>query len=455
MHKEVNMLHGSITKGLMSMMIPIMIMTVMQNMFSIIDMTVLGNLVDDNAVGAVGACGMLITLCTSLLIGVSAGANVVVAKHLGAGERKKAEEAVGTGIAFALVGGAAVMIIGVAFARIFLEWTNCPPDLLNQATAYFRIYFIGAPAVMFYNFTASVLRAAGDTKSPMYFLILGGVVKICLNLFCVTVLKIDVEGTALGTVISNLIAGIFCFIKLMKMKDIFSVSFKMMKIHPAELKPMLYIGIPSGLQSAMYSLANVIIVATVNTFGKEATTGVSIANQFDGVMYQIIYAPSLALIPYLSQNIGAGNIERAKKSIIKATLLTIAFGATLGALSAVFSGGLSSIMSKNPEVIMYAKQKMMLISATYFICGINEIIGGALRGMGKPMLPTVATFIYMCVFRFIWVYGIFPYLPDSLTYLYLVWPVGWILSILTIVPACIATLKKLEKNSKEKKYELR
>ena len=135
MHKEVNMLHGSITKGLMSMMIPIMIMNVMQNMFSIIDMTVLGNLVDDNAVGAVGACGMLITLCTSLLIGVSAGANVVVAKHLGAGERKKAEEAVGTGIAFALVGGAAVMIIGVAFARIFLEWTNCPPDFLNQATA--------------------------------------------------------------------------------------------------------------------------------------------------------------------------------------------------------------------------------------------------------------------------------------------------------------------------------
>ncbi len=449
MRKEVDMLNGSITKGLLSMMIPIMIMNVMQTMFSVIDMTVLGNLVNDNAVGAVGACSMLITLCTSLLIGVSAGANVVVAKHLGAGERKNAEDAVGTGLAFALIGGAVIMVIGTVFAGTFLEWTNCHYELLPKSTAYFRIYFLGVPIIMFYNFTASILRAAGDTKSPMYFLIIGGIVKICLNFFCIKVIGIDVEGTALATVASNLIAGILCFIKLTKMKDIFCVSFRRMKIHLEELKPMLYIGIPAGLQSAMYSLANVIIVATVNTFGKEATTGVSIANQFDGVMYQIIYAPSLALVPYLSQNIGAGNIDRAKKSIIKAMLLTVAFGATLGALSAIFSGELSSIMSKSSEVIMYSRQKMMLISSTYFICGINEILGGALRGMGKPMLPTVATFIYMCAFRFLWVYVIFPHFPANLTYLYLVWPVGWILSILTIAPSCIASLKKLEKNIKE------
>ena len=199
----------------------------------------------------------------------------------------------------------------------------------------------------------------------------------------------------------------------------------------------------------MYSLANVIIVATVNTFGKEATTGVSIANQFDGVMYQIIIAPSFALIPYMAQNIGARNIERARKAMLSATLITVAFGLGFGSLSAIFSGELSSVMTKTPEVIMYSRQKMMLISGTYFICGINEIIGGGLKGMNKPILPTMATFTYMCVFRFIWVYMIFPNLPKNLTFLYLVWPIGWVLSIATITPYCIISLKKLEKAKSE------
>jgi len=440
---EVNMLSGSIFKGLLRMTLPIMVMNVMQTLFSVIDMTVLGNLVDDRAVGAVGACSMLITMCTSLLIGISAGANVVVARHIGARDDKCTEEAVATAFSFAFAGGIVLMLIGVSCAGIFLRWTNCPESLLPQAVTYFKIYFLGVPVIMLYNFSASILRAAGDTRRPMLFLMLGGVVKVLLNIFCITVLHLTVEGVAIATVVSNGIAGGLCFWVLLRMKDKLHFSLRKLRFYPAELKDILYVGVPTGLQSAMYSLANVVITTAVNSFGPDATIGISIANQFDGILYHVACAPSLAAIPYIAQNIGAQNIRRAKQTVVRAILITVAFGATFGSLSAIFSGQLSSLMSSTPEVIQYSRQKMMIISSTYFICGINEVMGGTLRGMGKPIIPTIATFLFMCVIRFFWVYLIFPLCPN-LTFLYLIWPIGWILSIITLLIAYFPTVDRLE-----------
>ena len=192
-------------------------------------------------------------------------------------------------------------------------------------------------------------------------------------------------------------------------------------------------------------MANVIIMSVVNSFGENATTGISIANQFDGILYQIIKAPSFATMPYVAQNIGAKNIKRVKQTIVRAVLITTAFGGFFGSLSAIFSGSLSSVMSSTPEVIAYSQQKMIIISSTYFICGINEIMGDVLKGMGKPILPTVATMIYMCAFRFVWVYLIYPLLPQNLTFLYLVWPTGWILSIITLLITYFPAISKLQK----------
>ena len=208
---------------------------------------------------------------------------------------------------------------------------------------------------------------------------------------------------------------------------------------------MLFVGIPTGLQSALYSLANTVIVTAVNGFGADATTGLSIANQFDGILYQIAHAPSLAIIPYVAQNIGAKNIKRVKEAVKKSVIITIAFGASLGALSAIFSGQLSSLMSSTPAVIMYSQQKMIVVSSTYFICGINEVFSGALRGMGKPMIPTISTLIFMCFLRIIWVRFVFPLCP-TLTFLYLVWPIGWILCIIVALCVFFPTLSKLQKN---------
>lgn len=444
--KDVDMLSGSITKGLLAMTIPIMIMNVMQTLFNVIDMTVLGNFVDDTAVGAVGACGMLITLCTGLLIGISSGANVVVAKHIGEGDREKTEQAVGTALLFSVVGGIVLLIIGVSCAEIFLKWTNCPKTLLPQAVTYFRIYFLGVPVIMLYNFCASILRAAGDTKRPMYFLIMGGIIKVILNLICITVFNMTVEGVAIATIAANGIAGGLAFFVLTRIEDKFHFSFKIIRFTKKELKEILLVGVPTGLQSALYSLANVVITTAVNSFGPDATTGISIANQFDGILYQISCAPSLATIPYVAQNVGAGNIRRTKQTVLKSVFITVAFGATFGALSAIFSGQLSGIMSQTPEVIKYSQQKMMIISSTYFICGINEVLGGTMRGLGRPIIPTIATLLFMCVIRFFWVYLLFPLCPN-LTFLYLVWPVGWILSIATLLVAYFPTVRKLEKKN--------
>lgn len=443
--KNVDMLSGSITKGLLSMAVPIMIMNIMQSMFNIIDMTTLEYFSDDRSVGAVGACGTLISLCTSLLIGLSAGANVVIAKRLGAQDKDHANKAVMTALLVAITGGILLGAVGVTFAETFLRLTNCPEELLPKSTVYFRIYFCGLPILMFYNFCASILRAMGDTKKPMYFLIFGGIIKVCCTILFITVFHMTVEGVAIATLISFLIIGALAFITLLRSHDIIHINFHKIRFDPKELKEILFNGIPSGLQTAMYSFANVIIMTTVNSFGPDATTGISIANQFDGILYQMTYAPSLAVIPFVAQNVGAKNFKRVKQVITRAVLITTAFGAVFGSMSAIFSGQLASIMASSDVVIAYAQQKMMLISSTYFICGINEVMGGVLKGMGKPIFPAITTFIFMCLFRFVWVYGLYPLLPQNLTFLYLVWPVGWTLSIITLLFVYFPAMRKMER----------
>ncbi len=442
--KNVDMLSGSITKGLLSMTVPIMIMNVMQSLFTIIDMTALKYFSSDTAVGAIGVCSVLITLTTSLLVGVSSGANVVVARRIGQGNKEDMNKAVMTALLTAITGGVILMVIGVTCAETFLKWTSCPDALLPKATSYFRLYFLGVPIFMFYSFCASILRATGDTKKPMLFSMLSGFLKVILTVVFLVLTDMTVEGVAVATLLASLTSTVLAFTTILKNKDLIRLDFKKMRFYPKELKEMLFLGIPTGVQHSLYSFANVVITTAVNGFGENAATGISIANQFDGILYQISIAPSLAVMPYVAQNAGAKNIKRVKMIISRAILITVVFGASFGSLSAIFSGQLSSIMSSNPEIIAYSMQKMTIISSTYFICGINEVMGGILKGLGKPIVPTMATLIFMCLIRFPWVYLIFPLHPN-LTFLYLIWPIGWILSIITQLFAYFPTIAKLKK----------
>ena len=448
--KDVNMLSGSIVKGLLVIAMPIMIMNVVQSLFNIIDMTVLKMYKTDTTVGAVGVCGTLISLITGLLVGVSSGANVVIARFIGQGDKERVERAIGTAMLFAFAGGITLSVIGISCAEVFLTWMNCSEKLLPQAALYFRLYFAGVPILMVYNFCASVLRSTGDSMRPMIFLTLGGVLKVLFNFVFVAGFNMSVEGVAIATILSWALSCTLGIIAIINNNSIARLNFKKLRFYKNELKEILVIGIPAGLQQALYSIANVIISSAVNKVGPEATTGISIANTFDGILYQIAVAPSLAVMPYVSQNIGHRNVKRATQAVTRGMMITVALGATFGALSAIFSGPLSSIMSDNPVIIQYSQQKMMIISSTYFICGINEIMGAALRGMRRPMVAMVSTMIFMCAIRFVWVYLVYYPLKDSevlsdpLTFLYLIWPIGWILSIATLLCFFFPTVRALK-----------
>ena len=274
------MLSGSIMKGLFSIAIPIMIMNVVMSLFNVVDMTVL-KMFDSSggyAVGSVGACGTLISLITGLLIGCSAGSNVVIAKYIGKGDRERVEKATGVSVLFSIVGGAVLAVVGVACAKLFLGWMNCPDQLMDGAALYFRMYFAGLPMLMFINFGAAILRSAGDSRSPMMFLISGSAIKLIGTVVFVAVFRMTVAGVALATLISWVFMSL-CYLRaLLKNDGWIQLKLKRMRWYGAELKEILIVGVPAGLQQGLYSIANVIITATVNSFGADATTGISIAN---------------------------------------------------------------------------------------------------------------------------------------------------------------------------------
>jgi putative MATE family efflux protein len=447
------MLSGSITKGILTIAIPIMVMNVLQSLFNLVEMTVLKNYgTDEMAVGAIGASGTLISLITGLVIGIASGSNVVIAKHIGRGDEAGVRRAVGTALFLAVLGGVLLSAIGILGADLFLTWMNCPATLFDRAVTYFRMYFGGVPVLMVYNYIAAILRSSGDTKRPMVFLTIGGLTKLVLTYVFVAGFGMSIEGVGFATWISWAVIATLGFLALSRNKSVVKFEWKHFRPYKAEILEILYIGVPAGLQQALYSVANVIITATVNSFGPSATTGVSIANIFDGILYQISIAPALAVMPYVSQNIGAGNLDRARKSVRRGILITCLLGGSIGALSAIFSGPLSSIMSSSPEVIAYSQQKMMLISATYFICGINEIMGAAMRGLQKPIIPTISTLLFMCAIRFVWVFLIFPLVPN-LTFLYLIWPIGWVISIIFILCFYMPTIGALKRKLQPKQTE--
>ncbi len=445
---EVNMLKGSILKGLLVITVPIMLMNVLQSIYNIVDMSMLKtNSPDGLSAGAVGVSSTLISLITGLLIGISSGTTVVVARFIGKGDEEKVHRSIGTAILFSIIGGIVLLLIGVIFAPLFMEMLNCADSLMENAVLYFRMYFLGVPMLMVYNFSAAILRAAGDSKRPMYYSLLGGGIKVLLTFIFVVVFKLDVLGVSIATIISWAIMCFLCVLALIRNKGVVKLKRDKIRFYAQELKDILFIGVPTGAQQALYSVANVIITTAVNSFGEYATTGISIANTFDGLMYQLVMAPTYAVMPYVSQNVGNRNMKRALEAVWKGMLITLTVGAVFGSLSAIFAVPLSSLMSNNPEVLEFSRQKMVIISSTYFLTAINEILGVALKGMKRPIVPMVCTMIFMCAIRFPWVYLVFP-LVKSLTFLYLIWPIGWVSSAIVLCFFFFPTVKKLKRQFK-------
>ena len=440
---EMNMCEGKILGKLIIYALPLVCTNVLQLLFNAADVAVLGIFVNDDAVAAVGATGALINLIIGLFVGLSVGANVLVAKFAGEKNMDAAHKTVGTSVIVSLITGVVLAFIGFFFAKTFLEWMKCDPDVLDMATKYIQIYFIGMPVMMLYNFCASILRAVGDTVRPLIFLIIGGVVNVILNIFFVAVLDKTVEGVAIATVTSQGISAILSIIVLLKSDGYGKLDLKKLKIYLPELKEMTKIGLPAGLQGCVFSISNVLIQSTINSFAKKYMTANTIASQFDGFIYNAMYAIALACLAFVSQNLGAKKIDRVRTVVRESTALVTVVGLILGGIIILFSEQLCGIMTDDEEIIKIAQLRLYIMASTYFTCGIMDVLSNCMRGLGKSMTAMIVSLSGSCLFRIVWLKTIY-LLNPVIEMVYIVYPISWVLTIGVYMIMYFPTLKSVK-----------
>lgn len=439
------MCEGKILGKLIVYSLPLVFTNVLQLLFNAADVAVLGMFVNDDAVAAVGATGALINLIIGLFVGLSVGANVLVAKFAGEQNTEAAHKTVGTSVIVSLITGLILAFVGYFFAGTFLEWMQCDPDVLDMATKYLKIYFIGMPIMMLYNFCASILRAVGDTLRPLIFLVIGGVVNIGLNLFFVVVLDKTIEGVAIATVASQGISAVLSIIVLLKSDGYGKLDLKKLKIYLPELKEMVKIGIPAGLQGCVFSISNVLIQSTINTFTKTYMTANTIASQFDGFIYTAMNAVSLATLAFVSQNLGAKKLDRVRSVVKLSVAIVTVLGLVLGGIVILFSAQLCGLMTKDPEIVKIAQLRLYILASTYFTCGIMDVLSNCMRGLGKSTTAMIVSLSGSCLFRIVWLNTVY-LLNPTIEMIYIVYPISWVLTIGVYMLMYFPTLRKIENN---------
>lgn len=450
MKLSIDMTSGSIFKKMMLYVLPLMATNILQVLFHSADVFVLGFCLPgdlgDIAMGAVGANGTLITLITGLFIGVSMGTNVLVARYIGANNAEKVQKNVGMAVLFPLIAGFLVFFIGFFGAETFLSWLKIEESMMPMAVRYLKIYSFGFPLTMLYNFTSAVLRAAGDTVRPLIYLIVSGVANITLNLVFVLGFNMDVEGVAIATTISQGLSALLCIISLLKSKEIYRLIPKYIKIYPKELKEVLILGVPTGIQSMLFSIANLTMQTHINSFGEFATAGNSVASTIDAILYHVIHAFALTLLTFTGQNYGAGKYDRIVKSKNTALILECTVGLAAGLLMLVVSAILVPILADNPETIFYAQKRIFIMGFTYFFCGIMDCYSCAMRGVGRSISAMVISLFGACFLRILYL-EIIKRIPTiySIDLVYITWPISWVITIIIYVFVTKATFKKVKR----------
>ena len=425
--KNIDMINGPLLKKLIVFSVPLILSGVLQLLFNAADVVVVGQFAGTESLAAVGSTGSLVNLITNLTIGLAVGSNVVMARAIGAQNREKAGRIVHTSVIIAVVGGIIVAIVGYFLSGDFLKLMNTDPEVIDKATLYLEIYFLGSPFSVLYNFGASLLRAKGDTKRPLYFLIIAGVINALLNLFFVIVFNMDVAGVAVATVISQAVSSVLVVICLIKDKDYCKMSFRKLRVHGKEFMEILRVGLPAGIYSSLFSLSNVIIQSAVNGFGKAVMAGNSAGSNLEGFVYISMNAFYNAAITFTGQNYGAKKFHRIKRVLLGCLFLVTVVGLVLGLIFLLLSGFLSSLYSPDPVVIEYSVTRLRVVLPVYFTCGVMEVLVGVLRGMGYSIVPMIVSFLGACVFRIVWVYTVFE-VWNNLTVLYISYPVSWVLT---------------------------
>lgn len=426
---EIDMCNGSIMDKLISFSLPLMLSSILQLMFNAVDIIVVGRFESSQALAAVGSTTALISIFTNLFIGISLGANVLAARYFAAGREKEMSEAVHTSITLALVSGILMIFIGIGMTRPALEMMDTPGDVIDLSVTYMRIYFCGMPFFMLYNYGASILRAVGDTKRPLLFLAAAGMANVVLDLLLVIVIPLGVAGVAIGTVTSQFVSSILVLRCLYKSEGSYQLRFSKLTMKWVYLKRIFQVGIPAGIQSTVINFSNALLQSSVNSFGSTAMAGYTAANNILGFLYVSVNAVTQACMSFTSQNYSVGKQKRMDRVLLDCMILSAGTASVLGVGAYVFGSQLLGIYTSDQEVIRCGLEILSITTVPYFLCGIMDLIPGALRGMGHSAVPMVLSVIGTVGTRVLWIYVFFPQ-HRSLYFLFISYPGSWIATII-------------------------
>ena len=443
---EIDMCSGPLLGKILIFYIPLMLSGILQLLFNAADIVVVGRFAGNEALAAVGSTSSLTNLIVNLFIGLSVGSNVLVARYYGADQKDELREMVQTTVATACVSGIILIFAGFFISRPALMWMGTPDDVIAHSVLYMRIYFGGMPFMMVYNFGSAVLRAVGDTKRPLYYLLIAGVVNVLLNLIFVIVFSMGVAGVATATVVSQAISAALVVRCLILSDSVYRLEKKGIRIVPDKLIKMVKIGIPAGMQGALFSISNVLIQSSVNSFGSVAMAGNTAASNIEGFVYTAMNSFHQATISFCGQNYGALKFRRIGKALLICEALVIVVGAIMGNGAYFFAGVLLRIYSPDLEVIRFGILRMGYICVTYFLCGMMDVIVGALRGMGYAIMPMLVSLTGACLFRVVWIYTVFQSYR-TLECLYISYPISWALTFLVHLVCFLIVYRKLLKKS--------
>ena len=439
-----SMIQGPLFSGIVFYTIPIILTSVLQLLFNAADLVIVGRFCGSVSVAAVGATGAITNLIVNLFIGLSVGTGVTVAHALGSREDEAVHRAVHTAMPTALIGGAALTGVGILLSEPLLKLMDTPETVLPLSTIYMQIYFGGMVFNMVYNFCASILRAAGDTKSPLIFLTLAGVINVLLNVVFVTVFHMNVAGVALATTISQGVSAVLVVIALMRRTDACHLDLRKMKIYKPQLMKIINIGIPAGIQGSLFSISNVLIQSSVNSFGDVFMSGNAAAGNIEGFAYVSINAFSQTAVNYVGQNVGARQYKRVGRIVSICLACVVVVGLTVGIIDYSFGETLLSIyITDSAEAIAYGMIRLAYICLPYFLCGLMDVSTGALRGMGASIAPMVISILGVCGLRILWIYTIFQ-IPQFHTpqCLYFSYTISWSVTFLIQIAVFIRSYRK-------------
>ena len=442
---EIDMCNGPILKKMLIFTLPLMCSSMLQLLFNAADIIVVGRFAGDTALAAVGSTSSLVLLLSNLFIGLSVGANVLAARYFGAQRGNELSKAVHTSLLLSMISGVVLTLMGVFLAKPILQMMDTPDNVLNLSVLYLRIYFLGMPAMLLYNFGSAILRAKGDTKRPLIYLSIAGVLNVSLNLILVIVFNMGVAGVGIATATSQFVSAGLMLRCLSKEKGGFRFSFKKLRIHKDKLSTILKIGLPAGIQSTLFSLSNVLIQASINSFGDTAMAGSAAAGNIEGFVYVAMNAFYQAAITFTSQNVGAGKYHRVRPIMIRAVICVTITGLVLGNLAYGFGNFLLLFYTTSPAVVVEGLRRLSYVSAWYFICGIMDTLVGILRGLGYSIVPMLVSLIGACGLRIIWIMTIFQ-IPmfHTLDIIYLSYPVTWLVTAGTHFICYVIIMRRLK-----------